>query len=86
MNNNENGEKKKESLSPRELIHRHSDHPDEPIINENIENLDLTDSITSTKSNSSDAVELTSEEKTSADELADNLSDDNTGMSYKADL
>lgn len=77
-----------QSLTPHELIQRHIDHPDEPITDADIRNLKLGgDTIAETTTTASaDAAPLPAEEKSAADDLADELEKDNTGMSYQADM
>jgi len=66
-------ENTKQSLTPEELIHRHMLNPDEPITDEDMKNLDVSQ-------------QLTPEAKAEADKEADILEKDNTGMSYTADF
>lgn len=84
----QNASHKKPSLTPRELIMRHIKHPEIPITDEDIENLNL-----GYKGNSSkelyvpaNAFRLSGKEKREADELADSLRKNGTGLSYKATL
>jgi hypothetical protein len=71
------------SLTPHELVERHMQHPDEPISDADIENLDLE---VNPNAAPGDEIILTQEEKKSADELADAIKSDSTGMCYDADL
>lgn len=76
--------KTKRSFTPHELVKYHMEHPDEPITNEDMENLDLGDVNTALPTRAE--VSLTPMQKVEADELADNLEKNSTGMSYKADI
>ncbi len=62
-------EKKKNSLTPHELVRRHMDNPDEPITDEDMENIDLT-------------IQMPDNTKNEADREADELEGDNTGTAY----
>ena len=95
MENKENNAKKsadENSLSrtPHELIKQHSRHPDEPVTEADLQNLDLDNNPETTPaqeaSDSDNSIALSDEEKAKADALADQLKKDNTGMSYEADL
>jgi hypothetical protein len=73
---------KNQPLTPHELVQQHMEHPDEPITDAEMENLDLETNDGSTE----DEVKLTPAEKQRADELADAIQSDSTGMSYEADI
>jgi len=73
----------KHTLTPHELVEQHMQHPDEPITDAEIQNLDLGVNENAT---SEDEIILTPEEKKNADELADAIDSDSTGMSYEADV
>lgn len=81
-------DKNKNYLTPRELIKRHMEHPENPITDEDMNNLKLSDADESqpTDITDSDGIILTKKEKDVADNFADELNDANTGTSYKADL
>jgi hypothetical protein len=70
-------------LTPHELVERHMQHPEEPITDANMESLDLE---ANPDAAPGDEIILTPEEKKSADELADTIKSDSTGMSYEADV
>ena len=70
------------SFTPHELVEYHMQHPDEPITDADMENLDLS----LDENPSIDEIKLTPEEKKNADELADAIKSDSTGMSYRADI
>jgi len=78
-----NPEKVTQPLTPHELVEQHMQHPEEPITNADIENLDLEVNPNATPK---DEIILTPEEKKNADELADAAQSDSTGMSYEADI
>ena len=71
------------SLTPHEIVERHMQHPEEPITDADLENLDLE---VNPDAKPGDEIILTPEEKKSADELADTIKSDSTGMCYDADL
>jgi len=70
-------------LTPHELVERHMQHPEEPITDADIENLDLE---VNANAAPGDEIILTPEEKKSADELADAIQSDSTDMCYEADI
>ncbi len=70
-------------FTPHELVERHMQHPEEPITDADIENLDLE---VNPDAKLGDEIVLTPEEKKCADELADDIQSDNAGMSYKSDI
>jgi len=69
--------------SPHELVEQHMQHPEEPITDAEMENLDLE---VNPNAAPGDEIILTPEEKKSADELADAIESDSTDMSYEADI
>lgn len=72
-----------QSLTPQELVQHHMEHPDEPITDAQMANLDVrtgNDAATGT------GTTLTEEEQKQADELADAIESDEAGMSYEADV
>jgi hypothetical protein len=71
------------SLTPHEIVERHMQHPEEPITDVDMENLDLE---VNPEEKPGDEIILTPEEKKCADELADAIQSDSTDMSYKADI
>ena len=76
-------DKKNHLLTPHQLVEQHMQHPDEPITEADINNLNLD---VNTEGTTNDNSRLTSEEKRNADELADAIESDDTGMAYKADV
>ena len=72
------------SLTPHELVEQHMQHPEEPITDAEIENLDLE--VNPDAAAPGNEIILTPEEKKCADELADAIDSDSTGMSYDADI
>lgn len=75
--------KKAASLTPHQLVTRHMQHPEEPITDADMENMNLEVNPDGT---SYDEISLTAEEKKSADELADAIASDSTDTAYKADM
>ena len=78
----------KAALTPHELVQHHMEHPDELITEEDMNNLILSDETETEKfgTTTGDEVQLSRKEKADADELADEISKDNTGMSYEAGI
>jgi hypothetical protein len=70
-------------LTPHELVEQHMQHPEEPLSDADIKNLDLE---VNPDAKQGDEIILTPEEKKRADELADAIQSDSTGMSYNADI
>lgn len=70
-------------LTPQELVQHHMEHPDEPITDAQMENLDVG---TSTDAATGTGTKLTEEEKKKADELAAAIKSDGTDMAYEADV
>jgi len=71
------------SYTPHELVERHMQHPEEPITDADMENLDVEPVA---DAEPQDEIVLTPEEKKNADGLADTIQSDSTGISYQADI
>ena len=70
-------------LTPHELVERHMQHPEEPITEADMKSLDME---VNPDAAPGDEILLTPQEKRNADELADAIKSDNTGMCYDAEL
>ena len=70
------------SFTPHELVQYHMEHPDEPITDADMRNLNLELDNPALVNE----IVLTPAQKQSADELADAAQSNGTGMSYKADI
>lgn len=69
-------------LTPEQLVQRHMEHPDEPITDKDMQNLQSGVQ----NATSPNGVALTDEQKAEAAELAKAIESDGTGMSYDASL
>ena len=76
------------SLTPHQVIQRHSEHPEQPITDADMNNMKLSDEPDTVAGNASgdDPVVLSQKEKDVADNMAHQLNQPNTGMAYKAKI
>ena len=69
-------------LTPHELMQKHMEHPDEPITDAAMKNIQSG----IVNATSPDGVPLTEEQKRQANELAKAIESEGTGMSYQAGI